>query len=125
MKIDHYVLVMSFLQEQIDLLDEYRKSGEAADIDEGDVEDDIKHKPQSRTTILSAGHVSLGAVQKACSFDSLEERYKGDVAFNNFTQHLGPWMSQLLLASGIDLPNNTPIKFHPSDLVGHQLSLSY
>ena len=91
------------------------------DVDEADTEDNIKHKP-SRTTILLAGHVSLGAVQKAYSLNSLEERYQGNVAFNDFTQHLGPWMLNFLVANGLDLPNKTPIKFHPSDLVGYHPS---
>ena len=58
MKIDYYTLVMSLLQQQIVLLDKYHE--EVIDIDEADTKDNIRHKP-SKTTILSAGHVSLRA----------------------------------------------------------------
>ena len=60
MKIDYYTLVMSLLQQQIVLLDKYHNSEEVIDIDEADTKDNIRHKP-SKTTILSAGHVSLRA----------------------------------------------------------------
>ena len=62
LKIDHYTLVMFLFQQWIALLDENHNSEEVMDVDEADTEDNIRHKP-SRTTILSAGHVSLRACQ--------------------------------------------------------------
>ena len=75
---------MFLFQEYINSFHKYYEDSKNVELNEGDTKDNIKHKPQSRTTILLVSHVLLEAIQKSCSLSSLEKRFKDNIVFKSF-----------------------------------------
>ncbi|THH10264.1 hypothetical protein EW146_g8426 [Bondarzewia mesenterica] len=105
LKIDHYTLVTSLLQREINSLDEYRFA----------MENDNDDTNLKKSTIISAGHIILGASQPLHPFHDLEMTYHADIAFKNFSKRLSVWLSDFLPANGIDLLNGRPVRLTADD----------
>ena len=86
---DQYILVAKFVRTQLQHLAELKR------LQEEEEEGDFDITENSKSTVLFAGHVILGARNTNTSFRSQEE--SKDPAFNDFSKRLLKWLTANLI----------------------------
>ncbi|KIK76220.1 hypothetical protein PAXRUDRAFT_18365 [Paxillus rubicundulus Ve08.2h10] len=95
------------------------------ELDEAERDEDLQEDTSSSARLAtdpelipdSSGHVKLGSMQEAQSFQVLEESRKSDVAFQNFRTKLNNFLNILLPTSGIPLLGGKCIQLTAKDQV--------
>ncbi|TFK46324.1 hypothetical protein OE88DRAFT_1715060 [Heliocybe sulcata] len=106
--------VALFIREQLDHLDHLEKlqREEALEGVQGSAQ-----LAKVSKSYLECGHVRLGAACRPISLETVEAMFAPDPAFKDFRKKLGSFLTNLMAAYQIPVPNNKPIVLQKHDMV--------